>query len=271
MGRVEGKVAFITGAARGQGRSHALLLAEEGADIIALDICRRIESMPYDAATSEDLSETAEAVEALGRRIVTIEADVRDEAGVAEAVARGVAEVGPIDILITNAGVGIFDANEGPTAWQDTIDVNLTGVFNTIEAVIPSMIERNQGGSVIITSSTAGLRGSFYSSRGGLAYVASKHGVVGLMRAYANRLAKSSIRVNSVHPGGVDTPMVNGPSMLAYVEKHPEIMDSVTNALPVEILSPRDISNAVLYLASDESRFVTGTTMSVDAGFVNKV
>lgn len=210
-GRVAGKVAFITGAARGQGRSHALRLAEEGADIIALDICKQLASARYDLATSEDLAETRKAVEALGRRVVTVEADVRDEQQLAEAFHAGVAEIGPVDIVIANAGVALFATDEPHEAWQDTIDTNLTGVLNTLETAVPSMIERGQGGAIVLTSSTAGLRGILGPSRGALAYVASKHGMVGLMRSYANNLAAHSIRVNTVNPTGVETPMIATP------------------------------------------------------------
>jgi SDR family mycofactocin-dependent oxidoreductase len=270
MGRVEDKVAFITGAARGQGRSHALRLAEEGADIIALDMCRQLASARYDLATSEDLADTRKAVEALGRRVITLEVDVRDEQQLANAFREGVAEIGPVDIVIANAGVALFAVDQPHEAWQDTIDINLTGVFNTIETVVPSMVERGQGGAIVLTSSTAGLRGILGPSRGALAYVASKHGLVGLMRSYANSLAADSIRVNSVHPTGVETPMIATPSIEAFLEEHPELVPHVTNAMPVGLISAYDVSNAVLYLVSDEGRYVTGTTLSVDAGFANK-
>ena len=270
MGRVEDKVAFITGAARGQGRSHALRLAEEGADIIALDMCRQLASARYDLATSEDLADTRKAVEALGRRVITLEVDVRDEQQLASAFREGVAEIGPVDIVIANAGVALFAVDQPHEAWQDTIDINLTGVFNTIETVVPSMVERGQGGAIVLTSSTAGLRGILGPSRGALAYVASKHGLVGLMRSYANSLAAHSIRVNSVHPTGVETPMIATPSIEAFLEEHPELVSHVTNAMPVGLISAYDVSNAVLYLVSDEGRYVTGTTLSVDAGFANK-
>jgi SDR family mycofactocin-dependent oxidoreductase len=270
MGRVENKVAFITGAARGQGRGHAVRLAEEGADIIALDMCKQLPSARYDLATSEDLVETRKAVEALGRRVVTLEADVRDEEQLAEAFREGVAQIGPVDIVIANAGVALFAVDQPHEAWQDTIDINLTGVFNTLETVIPSMIERGEGGAIVLTSSTAGLRGILGSSRGGLAYVASKHGLVGLMRSYANNLAPHSIRVNTVHPTGVETPMIVTPSIDAFLEANPELAAHVINPMPVGLLSVEDVTNAVLYLVSDDGRYVTGTTLTVDAGFANK-
>ena len=200
-GKLEGKVAFITGAARGQGRSHAIRLAQEGADIIAVDICAQIASVAYPMATPEDLAETVKAVEALDRRIVARQADVRDEDGLRAAFEAGAAELGPVDIVLANAGIAPMSLGEElHQAWQDVIDVNLTGVFNTVEIAIPSMIERGAGGAIVLTSSTAGITGIGGPSRGGLGYTASKHGVVGLMRSYANSLAPHRIRVNSVAP-----------------------------------------------------------------------
>jgi SDR family mycofactocin-dependent oxidoreductase len=270
MGRVENKVAFITGAARGQGRGHALRLAGEGADIIALDMCKQLPSARYDLATPDDLAETRKAVEALGRRVIALEVDVRDEQQLAEAFRAGVAEIGPVDIVIANAGVALFAVDQPHEAWQDTIDINLTGVFNTLETVVPSMIERGAGGAIVMTSSTAGLRGILGPSRGSLAYVASKHGLVGLMRSYANNLAPHSIRVNTVHPTGVETPMIVTASIDAFLEANPELGAHVTNAMPVGLVSVDDVTSAVLYLVSDDGRYVTGTTLTVDAGFANK-
>lgn len=270
MGRVEGKVAFITGAARGQGRSHALALAQEGADIIGLDMCRPLASAKYELATPDELLETRKAVEALGRRCVTFEADVRDEQQLAEAFRDGVAEVGPVDIVLANAGVALFQVDEPHEVWQDTLDINLTGVFNTLETIVPSMVERGAGGSIIMTSSTAGLRGILGGSRAALAYVASKHGLVGLMRSYANNLAAHSIRVNSINPTGVETPMITAESMGAFVDANPHLAADITNPMPVGLLDCQDISRAVLYLVSEDGRYITGTTLSVDAGFNNK-
>jgi SDR family mycofactocin-dependent oxidoreductase len=270
MGRVENKVAFITGAARGQGRGHALRLAAEGADIIALDMCKQLPSARYPMSTLEDLAETRKGVEALGRRMVALEADVRDEQQLADALRAGIAEMGPVDIVIANAGVALFAVDQPHEAWQDTIDINLTGVFNTVEAVLPSMIERGAGGAIVLTSSTAGLRGILGPSRGSLAYVASKHGLVGLMRSYANNLAAHSIRVNTVHPTGVETPMIVTPSIDAFLEANPELVAHVTNPMPVGLVSVDDVTSAVLYLVSDDGRYVTGTTLTVDGGFANK-
>jgi SDR family mycofactocin-dependent oxidoreductase len=271
MGKLEGKVAFITGAARGQGRSHAVRLAAEGADIIAVDICGQIDSVPYPMATPDDLAETVKEVEGLDRRIFARQADVRDEAGLKAAFDAGVAELGPVDIVLANAGIAPMALGEEPhQAWQDVIDVNLTGVFNTVETAIPSMIERGQGGAIVLTSSTAGINGIGGPSRGGLGYAAAKHGVVGLMRVYANNLAPHSIRVNTVHPTGVRTPMVVNEAMGEFLAQDPSLSNAMANALPVDMVEPADISNAILWLVSDDARYVTGITVPVDAGFTNK-
>jgi SDR family mycofactocin-dependent oxidoreductase len=269
VGRLEGKVAFITGAARGQGRAHALKLAAEGADIIAVDICRNIASARYGLGTAEDLATTAKEIEALDRRVFAAEADVRDLKVLRAAFEHGVAELGAVDIVIANAGIALFAVDEAWEAWQDTIDVNLTGAFNTVEIAIPSMVERGAGGSIVLISSTAGLRGILGPSRAALGYVASKHGLVGLMRSYANNLAAHSIRVNTVHPTGVETPMITAASMAAFLDAHPELGTDVQNPMPIELLDVDDVSNAILYLVSDDGRYVTGTTVSVDGGFAN--
>jgi SDR family mycofactocin-dependent oxidoreductase len=266
MGKLDGKVAFITGAARGQGRSHALRLAEEGADIIAVDICAQIESVFYPMGTEADLDRTVQEVEALDRRIFAQAADVRDEAGLQAAFSAGVAALGPVDIVLANAGIAPFFGKDTSRHWQDTLDVNLTGVFNTVEAAVPSMIEAGRGGAIVITSSTAGLKGFGGRSAGGLAYCAAKHGVVGLMRSYANNLAHHSIRVNSVHPTGVDTPMVSNDEMQRFVGSDP----SMGNPMPVGLMEPVDVSNAIVWLVSNDARYVTGVTLAVDAGFTNK-
>lgn len=270
MGKLEGKVAFITGAARGQGRSHAIRLAQEGADIIAVDICQQIATVPYPMSTPDDLAETAKQVEALDRRIFTAQADVRDAAALKAAFDVGVAELGPVDIVLANAGIAPMGLHEMNGAWQDVIDVNLTGVFNTVEAAIPSMIERGQGGAIVLTSSTAGINGIGGSTGGGLGYTAAKHGVVGLMRSYANNLAPHSIRVNTVHPTGVNTPMIVNEAMQEWLEQAGEAANALTNALPVPMVEPVDISNAIAWLVSDDARYVTGVTLPVDAGFTNK-
>jgi len=263
-GRVAGKVAFITGAARGQGRSHAIRLAEEGADIIAVDICRDYDTVGYPMASEADLAQTVKAVEALDRRIVATRADVRDAAGLKAAVDDGVAQLGRLDIVSANAGICTIQPWDEvtPAAWQDTLDTNLTGVWNTMVAGVPHLIAAG-GGSIICTSSTAGIKGLPYLAP----YVAAKHGVVGIAKSMANELARHKIRVNTVHPAGVNTPLGNGLGYLTeLIERDPDLGHIYTNALPVESLQPRDISNAVLFLASDEAQWVTGLEFTVDAG-----
>lgn len=269
MGALEGKVVFITGAARGQGRSHAVRLAEAGADIIAVDICAQIPGAPYPLATEDDLAETGKAVENLGRRISLQKADVRDADALATAYAAGTAEVGPVSIVVSNAGIAPYDDHEVPTAWQDTIETNLTGTLNTVETILPDLIARGAGGSIVLTSSTAGVRGVSGTTRGGLAYAASKHGVIGLMRCYANNLAPHNIRVNAVLPTGVRTPMGMAESIGRWFATQPNLGD-MSNALAVDLVEPEDVSNAVLWLASDEARYITGMQLRVDAGFLNK-
>ncbi|MGY1824230.1 mycofactocin-coupled SDR family oxidoreductase [Geodermatophilus sp. SYSU D00079] len=270
MGRVEGKVAFITGAARGQGRSHAVRLAQEGADVIAVDVCQDLPSVPYPGAGEQDLAETVQEVEALDRRILARRADVRDLAALQGVVEEGLAEFGHIDVVVANAGIlsfgGVLELDED--VWQEVVDVNLTGVWKTVRAAAPSMVERGQGGSIILTSSVAGL----VAYLGFAHYVSAKHGVTGLMRAMAMELAPHMIRVNSVHPTTVDTPMVQNPATYelfglggAGREDASRAFRAV-NALPVPWIDAVDVSNAVLYLASDESRYVTGLTLTVDAG-----
>jgi SDR family mycofactocin-dependent oxidoreductase len=263
-GRVAGKVAFITGAARGQGRSHAIRLAEEGADIIAVDICRDYDTVAYPMATKADLAETIKAVEALDRRIVAAQADVRDAAGLKAAVDDGVAQLGRLDIVSANAGICTIQPWDEvtPATWQDTLDTNLTGVWNTMVVSVPHLIAAG-GGSIICTSSTAGIKGLPYLAP----YVAAKHGVVGIAKTMANELSSHKIRVNTVHPTGVDTPMGNGLGGLeALIGRDPNLGPIYMNTLPVETVDPRDISNAVLFLASDEARYVTGLEFTVDAG-----
>ena len=269
-GRVQGKVAFITGAARGQGRSHAIRLAEEGADIIAVDVCASIESVPYPLATPDDLAETVRAVESLDRRIVSTAVDVRDADGLRSALEKGVAELGRLDIVIANAGVAAMSVRPSPNAWRDVIDINLTGVFNTVEAASPTLVEQGTGGAIVLTSSTAGIMGIGGAGGGGLGYTASKHGVVGLMRSYANLLAAHSIRVNSVHPTGVNTMMINNEAMREFFSRDAAFAIQNPNALPVPMIEPVDVSNAILWLVSDEARYITGVALPVDAGYINK-
>ena len=270
MGSLEGKVAFITGAARGQGRAHAVRLAEEGADIIGVDICQQLESVVYPMSTRDDLDETVRLVKDLGRRIAVAEADVRDAKALRAAFEEGVAELGPATIVVANAGIGPGGAARADTQWDEVIDVNLKGVFNTGRVSIPSMIEHGEGGSIILTSSTGGLIGSPSNVAGMLGYTAAKHGVIGLMRSWANYLGPHHIRVNSVAPTTVRTPMANDGDLSAITKYAPELANALTNAMPVEAIDARDVANAVAWLASDDARYVTGTVLPVDAGNVNR-
>ncbi len=270
MGKLEGKVAFITGAARGQGRSHAIRLAQEGADIIAVDICAQLGSVPYPMSTPEDLEQTVKEVEALGRRIFARQADVRDVVALQQLFDDGVSAVGPVDIVLANAGIGPSGIASAQQQWDEVIGVNLTGVWNTGRVAIPSMVKRDQGGSIVITSSTGGLMGVGIPAPGMLGYTAAKHGVVGLMRSWANYLAPHSIRCNSVAPTTVRTPMAADGNVAAIIEHAPELAPVLTNAMPVEAVDPLDVSNAILWLVSEDARYVTGTVVPVDAGQLNK-
>lgn len=277
-GRVEGKVAFITGAARGQGRAHAVRLAEEGADIIAIDICKSIvENTPIPPSTREDLAETAALVKDKGRRIFTAEVDVRDFDALKSAVDAGVEELGRLDIIIANAGIG----NGGDTLdktsetdWTDMIDVNLSGVWKTVKAAVPHVLSGGRGGSIILTSSVGGLKAYPHTGH----YIAAKHGVVGLMRTFAVELGQHNIRVNSVHPTNVNTPLFMNEGTMKLFRPDLEnpgpddmlVVAQLMHVLPVGWVEPVDISNAVLFLASDESRYVTGLPMTVDAGSMLK-
>src|ERR1700761_1385185 len=249
-GRVAGKVAFVTGAAHGQGRSHAIRLAEEGADIIAVDIAQSdaYPILQYATGTEDELQETAKAIEALDRRVVTKVADVRDAAALKAALDAGVAELGKLDIVVANAGICTVQAWDEvtPQIWQDTLDTNLTGVWNTMVAGAPHLIA-NGSGSIIATSSTAGIKGLPFLAP----YVAAKHGVVGIARTRATELASHHIRVNTVHPTGVNTPMGTGLGGLEpLIGRDPNLGPIFMNTYPVELVEPRDISNAVLFLAS---------------------
>ncbi|WP_433559375.1 mycofactocin-coupled SDR family oxidoreductase [Pseudonocardia xinjiangensis] len=267
-GRLEGKVAMVSGAARGQGRSHAVRLAQEGADIIAFDVCRQLDTVPYPMATPEDLAETVKLVEKLGRGIVAGEADVRDSAAVQALVDGGVREFGRLDVVCANAGIaGIVENTWSITEdeWEELIAVNLTGVWKTVKAAVPTMIQAGNGGSILITSSTFGLKGMSRMAH----YASAKHGLVGLMRTLATELAPHFIRVNSVHPTGVNTPMIVN-EFVAQVLSDAAGSFSLQNALPVEMVEPVDVSNAIAWLASDEARYVTGVSLPVDAGFLQR-
>lgn len=277
MGRVQGKVALISGAARGQGRSHAIRLAEEGADIIAFDICDRIPEVTYDPATEEDLAETVRQVEALDRRIVADKADVRSWEQVKGVVERGVAELGRLDIVAANAGIaGSPNRSEEipDDEFVDMQEINLTGVWRTCKAAIPHIRQSGGGGSIVLTSSDAGLFAYENMSH----YVSAKHGLVGLMKTLALELAPDMIRVNSIHPTTVDTDMVQNEAIYRLFRPDldnptkEDFAEAATqmNALPVPWVEAVDISNALLFLASDEARYITGVPLPVDAGAAAK-
>jgi SDR family mycofactocin-dependent oxidoreductase len=272
MGRLENKVAFITGAARGQGRSHAVRLAQEGADIIALDICKQIPTVVYPMSTPADLEETVRLVEAEDRRIYARQADVRDYEGMKAVVDAGVAEFGRLDIVVANAGISGF----GPAlelsaeSWRDMIDVDQTGVWHTCKAAIPHVIAGGEGGSVVLISSAAGLHAFANLAH----YASAKHALVGLMRVLAVECGPQKIRVNSIHPTQTNTPMLMNDQI--YPLFRPDLenpgpddiapVSQSMHTLPVPWLEPIDVSNAVLFLASDEARYITGVPLPVDAG-----
>jgi SDR family mycofactocin-dependent oxidoreductase len=276
-GRVAGKVAFISGAARGQGRSHAVRLAQEGADIIAVDVCGPIDNLAYPHSTPEDLAETANLVKAQNRRIVTAQVDVRDYAALKAAVDVGVEQLGRLDIIVANAGIGTFGNKLhkiGENIWQDMIDVNLSGVWHTVKAGVPHIIAGGRGGSIVLTGSVGSHKAMAYTGH----YIAAKHGVIGLMRAFAVELGQHMIRVNSVHPSQVNTPMTMNDVTFRLFRPDLENpgpddfapFSQMTHTLPVPWVEAADISNAVLFLASDESRYVTGVSLPVDAGALLK-
>jgi len=275
-GRVDGRVAFITGAARGQGRSHAVRLAEEGADIIALDACAAIDSASYPMPTSEDLAETVRLVQALDRRIVAGRVDVRDFEALKQLVDDGVAELGRLDIVVANAGIAnptVVD-EISQRAWHDMIDINLTGVWNTVKVSLRHLRSGGRGGSIVLTSSVAGLEGDV----GHAHYIAAKHGVTGLMRALALELAPDRIRVNSLHPTNVNTGMILNDSMMRLFrpdQEHVTIEEFAAaaeemQALPIPWVEADDVSNALLFLVSEDGRYITGVALPVDGGRIAK-
>jgi (+)-trans-carveol dehydrogenase len=271
-GRLEGKVAFITGAARGQGRSHAITLAGEGADIIAVDICAQIGSVPYPMATPQDLAQTVKEVEALDRHIVATVADVRDYDALKEALDDGVAQLGRLDIVSANAGIESYGRAEelAEQTWRDMIDVDLTGEWHAAKAAIPHLRAGGRGGSIILTSSDLGLKAAANQAH----YAAAKHGVIGLMRTLALELAPDFIRVNALAPTTVDTPMSHNEATYRLFRpdlENPTADDmagpaTALNVLPIPWVEPVDISNALVFLASDQARYITGVTLPVDAG-----
>ena len=272
----DGKVAFITGAARGQGQSHAVRFAEEGADIIAVDLCAQIDSVAYPMATPADLEETVNLVEKTGRRIVAEQADVRDFEKLKAVVASGVSEFGRVDFILANAGILpiIGEKGQQTSAFVDAVDVMLTGVYYTIEAALPALLEHGDGGAIVITSSIAGLTGMHaqfsMKNPGAVGYLAAKHGVVGLMRGYANALAQRNIRVNTVHPSGTATPMLANEQMGQLLVDVPEYQSVFENLLPDSFIEASDISEAMVYLCGRSGRYITGITLPVDAGYTVK-
>jgi (+)-trans-carveol dehydrogenase len=276
MGWLDGKVALVSGAARGQGRSHAVRLAQEGADIIAFDICKDIPTAITEMGSEEQLAETADMVKALDRRVVTGNADVRNMAEVAAVVDAGVDTFGRLDVVVANAGIASFQPAHVMTedVWDEVIDINLSGVWKTCRAAIPHMINAGNGGSIVITSSITGLKGFTWQAH----YAAAKHGVVGLMRVLAMELAEHNIRVNTVHPTSVLTRMLDNDEIakLFDPDKESPSLEDATPALrdlhllPVPWVESRDISAAVAWLSSDEARYVTGITLPVDAGATQK-
>ena len=273
-GRVEGKVAFITGAARGQGRAHAVRLAQEGADIIAVDICKKIDTVDLIAAsTPEDLAETADLVKGHNRRIYTAEVDVRDYDALKAALDTGVEQLGRLDIIVANAGIGNGGQTLDKTSerdWTAMIDINLSGVWKTVKAGVPHILAGGNGGSIILTSSVGGLKAYPHTGH----YVAAKHGVVGLMRTFAVELGAQNIRVNSVHPTNVNTPLFMNDGTMKLFRPDLEnpgpddmkVVGQLMHTLPIGWVEPEDIANAVLFLASDEARYITGVTLPVDGG-----
>lgn len=278
MGQLDNKVALVTGAARGQGRSHAIRLAEEGADVIAIDICAKVDTTDYHGSTPEDLEETARFIEKAGRRAFTAQADVRDLAALEKAVSDGIAELGRIDTVVANAGIfssaPLHELTE--QQWNEMIDINLSGVWKTMRATVPHLIEQGEGGSIILISSTGGLQGFPNFAH----YVAAKHGVTGLARTASNELGAHRIRCNSIHPTSVLTDMIDHEAMYRLFrpdldapthDDFREACQSGMNVLLIPWLEPVDISNAVVWLASDAARYVTGIALPMDAGALSKV
>jgi SDR family mycofactocin-dependent oxidoreductase len=276
MGRVQGKVAFITGAARGQGRSHAVRLAEEGADIIAVDLCHDIDTLGYSLSTPDDLKETARLVEAKDRRIVAVEADVRERAQLQTAIERGIAELGTVDIVVAQAGIAGMKGDPPLQAWTDVIDTNLLGVINAVHAALPHL---QAGASIVATGSTAAYMNALPMMQvgtdpGGVSYMVAKRMLSQYMHDLARELAPRQIRANVIHPTNVNTDMLQSDPM--YKSFRPDLENPtkedatpafyVQQAMPVPWIEPVDISNAVLFLASDEARYVTGMQLRVDAG-----
>jgi SDR family mycofactocin-dependent oxidoreductase len=270
MGSLDGRVVFITGAARGQGRSHAVMCAEEGADIIGVDICENLDIVPYALGTEDDLEETARLVEKTGRKMITRKADVRDFAALQDAFDAGVNEFGHVDTVLANAGVVLTNADErdASEALRLGLDIMLIGVWNTFQVAIPHMKERGEGGNLIATSSMIALLDLTDGRGGSDSYLMSKVAIVGLVRAYAAMLAPDRIRVNAVAPTNCATPMItDNPALFKVIEENPRMVNAVQTALPdLPLIEPRDVSNTILFLISDAGRSFTGSMLKVDAG-----
>lgn len=268
MGTLDGRVAFITGAARGMGRAHALKLASEGADVIAVDVCAEFESTDYPGATLDDLAKTVKLVERQGRRILARQVDVRDPEAVDAVLADGVREFGRLDIVIANAGIiRVTDSADRRQTFRDVVEVNLIGAWNTVDAAIPALIAGGRGGSIVLTSSTQGIKASGTERSGLQAYGASKRGLVALMQGWAMQLAPHSIRVNTIHPSGVATDMIINEATMGLAAAGDAWLATQQNALPIALVQPEEIAGAVAWLVSDAASFITGTSWPLDAGF----
>lgn len=267
--RFAGKVVFITGAARGQGRAEAVKFANEGANVIAIDACAEFSSTSYPGATDADLAETARLVEATGQKIHAAKVDVRDFDGLSAALNAGIEKFGRLDVVVANAGVCSAKMSWEITSeqWQETIDINLGGTFNTAKAAIPYLIEQGEGGSLVFTSSVSGLKGTPFTAH----YVASKHGITGLAKTMANELGEHKIRVNTVHPAGVETGMNMGNDMGPLFAVHAAAMGAIfQNTLPYAIAQPEEIADVVAWVSSDEAKYLTGVQIPVDFGNCNR-
>lgn len=272
MKPLEGRVALITGAARGQGRSHAVRLARDGAHVVAIDVCRDFDTVPYPMASRQDLDRTCALVEEAGRQAMPVEADVRDLAALTQTVSDTVERFGRLDIVVANAGVTSWWGDEtdesAARTWEDVIGIDLTGAWNTLRATTRSMIRLKQGGVIVLVSSTAGLKGLAAGLAGFDAYAAAKAGLVGLMRGYALSLAPHGIRVNTIHPTAVDTMMVSNEEFTRFMASLGDLGSVYQNAMKIDLLQPSDISDAVAWLASDQAKYITGVQLPVDAGFM---
>ena len=268
MGQLEGKVAFVTGAARGQGRSHAMALAEEGADIVGLDICRQIDTVAYPMATREDLDETVALIEKTGRRMIGVEGDIRNRDDIQRALDLTLAEFGRLDIVLANAGIlafGLKPYDQSEQAFRDSLDVMLTGTWNTLQLVAPILVDQGRGGSIVITCSSVTRQSITTNYDGGFdGYHAAKYAQVGLMTGYAGKLAEHNIRINTFHPSGVATPMIMNDGFSQWIEENPDY--GVANALPVDWMQPAEASDVILFLVGETGRYVTGQEIFVDAG-----